>query len=140
MNSEIRIYLYDLNYIAAWHNNCCIATSRVIGDWLCTPLSEMTMKTHIKVLALATLTTVSLASHASPQDRAFDACVKAFISNNSAVSQRTFTVRRANDFLSTMERVEQHTFQLTATGVSSGKKYAQTTCTVDKEGAVTFAR
>lgn len=98
------------------------------------------MKTRIKFFAVAILAAAPLASQAPPQDRAFDACIKAFMSDNSTVSQRAVKIRRANDFLSPMERAEQHTFQLTATGITSGRKYAQSTCKVDKEGTVTLIR
>lgn len=80
-----------------------------------------------------------LASQADPlgtrSDVAMDACVKAFVSTNLE-KERPFTVRKEESTSPTDMYSRAYRIRMTAVGKDTGKRVAQATCVVDREGVV----
>lgn len=93
------------------------------------------------ILAAIATTTSLLAlpaiSHASPA-AALESCVKAFMSTNFADKQPAKVVHLDSTPSAALSVPRTYSYVLTAKGIVSGKRYAQSMCTTDGAGTVTI--
>jgi len=76
-------------------------------------------------------------SHASPE-AALQSCVKAFMSTQFADKAPAKVIHIDSTPSVVMPYPRTYSFVLTAKGLVSGKRYAQSTCTTDGTGTVTI--
>jgi len=93
----------------------------------------------LAAIATTTLFAVPAVSQASSYQTALDACVKAFMSSNF-VDRAPLKVLESNSQSTSLlpSYTRSYSFTLTAIGASTGKRYAQSTCTTSKTGSVTI--
>jgi hypothetical protein len=88
----------------------------------------------LAVLAATLLLNAAPASQAHAED-AMDACIKAFVAANLPREQPV-TVRKKESESSPIALGRAYRISLTATGATSGKRLARSSCLVDRNGAV----
>ncbi len=101
----------------------------------------MKIRSRSLLAAVATTTLFALpaVSQASSYQAALNSCVKAFMSSAFAdkVPMKVLDVSQASGSMLT-PYIRSYSFTLTATGNTSGKRLAQSTCTTDRSGSVTI--
>ena len=93
----------------------------------------------IATLATTTLFILPTVSHASQYQTALNACVKAFMSTNFADKAPLKVLDVTQQYTTLLPAFPRsYSFTLAAVGATSGKRYAQSTCTADRTGSVTI--
>lgn len=90
----------------------------------------------LTIAATTVLIAIPFTSHADSDDAAMDACIKAFVAANLPKEQPV-TVRKEEVAASPISiHGRAYKILVSATGVESGKRLAQGSCLVNREGEV----
>ena len=93
------------------------------------------MNRHILAIATLALLGSPLASHADASQQAADACVQAFVA--ASLPNRRVVVDKQNVSSGPLDgRSRTYRIVMTATGATSGRQIAQSTCVANRQGEV----